>query len=120
MDLEPEQIEEEWYNDETNHSSAKVLAECWEIKRSSFSVDIKQIPQVDRNGTTDSQKDEKTNIFCRDHTAHIETRQQKPFPPFSSKRIVTLLVESDIAVNACGHKEDQSCVEKNQTSLTNV
>lgn len=118
--LEPEQIEEEWHNNQTDQSCPKVFSKCDQIQCASFSVDIEQIPQIDADSAANGNEDEETNIFRGHDTAHVETSQQQPLPPLATKGLMSLLVELDVAQQAQCHEEDEGRVEEDKSSLTNV
>lgn len=44
MDLEPEEVEEEWYDDEPDDAGTQMLAELRQRKRPLAAIDIEQIP----------------------------------------------------------------------------
>ena len=44
VDLEPEQVEEEWDDDQTNDASSKVFAELGQRQRTLAALDVHQIP----------------------------------------------------------------------------
>jgi hypothetical protein len=75
MNLEPEEIEEEWNYDEAQSTCSEVLAKGEEIQGTTFAIDIKEIPEIDQNGTANGEKGESTDIFGGDDTAHAETGQ---------------------------------------------
>ena len=91
-----------------------------QVQRASFSVDIEQIPQIDADSAADGNEDEQTDVFCGHDTAHVETSQQQPLPPLATKRLVSLLVELDVAQQAQCHKEDQGRIEEDKSSLADV
>lgn len=120
MDLEPEQVEEERHYNQTECSSRKVFAKCRQVQGTSFSVDVEKSPQVDGDRIADGQEHEETDILGGNDTTHIEAGQQEPFPPFSAKRLMSKLVEFNVAEHTEGHEEDQRGVEKDESSLTDM
>lgn len=72
VNLEPEEVEQEWDNDQTDRAGSKVLAEVDERQRALATVDIKQIPQVNGNSSSDSEEGEGADILGRDNAAERE------------------------------------------------
>ena len=63
MNLEPEQVKEERYNDQTDCSGHEVLAKCDHVKCSLFSIDIEQGPQVNADCAANCEESEGSNVF---------------------------------------------------------
>jgi len=120
MDLEPEEIEEEGNDDETQSTCSEVLSKGEEIQGTAFALDVKEIPEVDQNGTSNGEERECSNVLGGDDTAHAEASQQQPLPPFASEWIMSLLVELDIGEDTEGHEEDEGGVEQDESCLANM
>lgn len=120
MDLEPEEVEEEGNDDQTDSTGDKMLAKGEEIQCSFTSVDIEKTPEVKTYGTSNGEEGECTDILCGDDTAHGEPCQEEPLPPFPAKGFMSLLEKSDVGKNAQGHEEDESRIEEDQSGLSNV
>lgn len=120
MYLEPEEVEEERDNDKSHGASGEVLAKSDKVQSPFLAVDVQQIPEVNKDSTTDGEEGEGSHVFRGDDAAHAETRQQQPFPPFSAERFMSLFVESDIAQDAQSHEENEGGVKKNQSSLSHM
>lgn len=120
VNLEPEEIEEEGNDDETQSSCRKVLAKGEKIQSSTFAFDVEEIPEIDQNSTTDGEEGECTDILCGDDAAHAEAGQQQPLPPFAAKWGMSLLVKLDVGEDAERHEEDQGGVKENESCLADV
>lgn len=120
VDLEPEEVHHERHNDESNDASAEVLAKSRDAQRALLAVDVEQVPEVDDDRHTDREEGEGTDVLGANNAGHADTSQKKPLPPLPTKRRMTELVETDVAQNAQGHEENQSGIEQDEASLTNV
>lgn len=117
MDLEPEQVEEERHNDQSDGTGNKVLRKVFHGKP--FAI-IKEIPQIDGDGSSNGHKGEDTNVFRRDGARQCKAGQEEPFPPFTRERGVTKLRKADVAEERTGHRKDQGRIKKNQAGLADV
>ncbi len=63
VDLEPEEVEEEGDYDQADSPRNEVLTEGEEIEGALSAVDVEEIPQVEKNGTADSEEGERADIF---------------------------------------------------------
>ena len=120
MNLKPKEVEEEWYDDQANCASCEMPGEVNKRQSSLSSINVKQIPQIDEHSATNCEEGERSNIFRRDDTAHRDARQQEPFPPLATKRVMTELVEANIGEHTDCHEEDQGSIQQDQSCLTNV
>lgn len=111
MDLKPEEVEEEWNDDEAYSACGKVLPKGEKIQSSTFTLNIEKVPEVDQNRATDGEEGESTDILGGYDTAHAEAGQQQPLPPFAAKWGMSLLVKLDIGQDAEGHEEDEGGIE---------
>lgn len=100
VNLEPEQIEEEWDNNKTNSSSNKMLGKV--LERESL-LDVQKVPEIHSNGTTNGNKGEETDVFGGDNAGQGNSSGDKPFPPFTGKWLVSVLGESDICEERTSH-----------------
>lgn len=120
MDLEPEEVEEEGDNYQTNGTSNKVLAKGDHVQCTLLAVDVQESPQIDADRRSDGDENESTHVLDRDDTAHAKASHQQPFPPLPAERLMSLLVESHVAQDRGRHEEDESCIEQYKPGLANV
>ncbi len=104
--LEPEQVHQERNDDQPNDARSEVLAEIRKTERSTPSVNVQQLPEVDHDWHANREEREGSNILRADDAAHADTSQQQPLPPLPAERIVAKLVKPDVAENARCHEQD--------------
>ncbi|KFY27218.1 hypothetical protein V493_03638, partial [Pseudogymnoascus sp. VKM F-4281 (FW-2241)] len=97
VNLEPEEVEEERDDDETENAGSKVLAEIDQRQRTLATVYIEQIPQVNGNSSSHSEERKQADILGRDNAAERKAREKEPLPPLPSERLVSQLIEADVA-----------------------
>lgn len=97
-------------------------------------LDIENPPKVPHDSCADAQESEETNHLATEGARKRCTGRQKPEPPSrrefaggsaSTLQLVwhvpvALLVELDVSEQGQGHEENQSRVEKDKTSLSDV
>lgn len=120
MHLEPEQVKEERDDKQRKTTGCKMLAEPEQGNSSTWSLDVKQVPQINKHSRTNSNKGEHANILGGNNTAQTDTGQEEPLPPFAAKFIVTLFVELDVAEDADRDTQDQASIQQDQAVFTDV
>lgn len=117
MDLEPEEVEEERHNNQTDCASNKVLGKL--LHGQSIAV-VEQVPEINRNSSSDSHKGKDTDVFSGDGARKRKTGKEEPLPPFTRERSFAELGESDVTEEGAGHGKDQGGIEEDQASLADV
>lgn len=120
MDLEPEEVEEEWDDDQTDDASKEVLGEVEEGQSSLAAVDIKKSPKINGNSCANSEEGKQSNVLGRDDARQRKASQQQPLPPLPAKRNMSQLIKLDIGKQRASHGKDQSRIKQNQASLANM
>jgi hypothetical protein len=120
VDLEPEEVHQERNDDKADDASSQVLSEFRNGQRTLLAVDVEQIPEIDDYRHTNREEGEGANILRADNTRHANAGQQKPFPPLSTERRMSELVESDVAKHTQCHEENQSGIQQDKTCLSDV
>ena len=103
VDLEPEEIGNEWDDDQTNDSSPEVFPKLGKAQGTLFAVDVKQAPQVNCNRDSNRKEGKHADVFGGYDAAQGQAGGQEPLPPFAAERIVAILVELDVAQDAESH-----------------
>jgi len=120
MNLEPEEIKEEWDDDQADGSGGKVLAKFEQSQRTLAPVDVHEIPQVNQDGDSDGEEGKDADVFDRDDTAQTDAGQEQPLPPCVSEGDVALLIEANVAEDREGHEEDERSIEEDEAGLADV
>lgn len=120
VDLEPEKVEQERNNDQTNNSGRKMLSEIGQGQGALPPVDVEQIPQINSYRNTDGEEGEGANVFGRDDAAQADTSQEQPLPPLAAERVMAKLVEANVAEDRESHEQNKGCIEQDQSRLANV
>lgn len=120
VNLEPEEVEQERDEDETERAGRKVLPKVYQRQRALATVDIKQIPQINGNSRAHGKERECADILGRDNAAERKPGKKEPLPPLPAKRLVSQLIEPDIAEQATRHREDERRIQQNQPRLSNM
>lgn len=100
MDLKPEQIEQEWNDDQAKRSSTEMLAKLNQAESSTSTVDVEKSPQIDGNGRANGKECKDADHLCRDDAAEGDAGQEQPFPPLSTKGVVPKLIEANVVKDA--------------------
>jgi hypothetical protein len=120
VNLEPEEVEQERDEDETERAGGEVLAEIDQRERALATVDIEKIPEVNGDSSSDSEEGEGTDILGGDNAAERKASEKEPLPPLPSERLVSQLIEPDIAEQTTRHRKDERRIQKNQSRLSNM
>lgn len=120
VDLEPEQIKQEWKNNEADSTSSKVPSKLRKADGASRALDVQQIPEINDNRGTNGDEGEGTDILGGHVARQGKAGQDEPFPPLATERLVAKLVKLDVEEQTACHSQDQSSIKKNQSSLANV
>ena len=97
VDLEPEKVEHEGNDNQTSDTSSQVLAELGKAESALSAVDVEKRPEVDGDWNTDGEESEGTDVLGRDDAAETDTSQEEPLPPLATERVMTELVEANVA-----------------------
>lgn len=120
MNLEPEEVHQEGNHNQPSHTRGEVVEELLQAQCAALAVDIHQFPQIDQNWHTHGEEGEGSHIFRANDTAHADSRQKQPLPPLPPKRIMSELVESNVAENAQCHEQYERRVEEDEARLADV
>lgn len=85
-----------------------------------LAIDVKEIPKVEHDWYADGEEGEGSNILGGNDTAEGDTSQEQPLPPLPAECDVSMLVESDVAVDTESHSKYQCRIEEDESSLSNV
>ncbi|KAI7968902.1 hypothetical protein EIK77_007597 [Talaromyces pinophilus] len=97
-----------------------MLAESEERDSASWTLDIKQVPEINKHSRTDSDKGEHADILGGNNAAQTDTGQKEPLPPFAAELVVALFVEFDVAEDAQSNTQDQASIQQDQSVFANV
>ena len=75
MDLEPEEVEEERHDDQRNDAGSEVLAKLRKRQSALPTLDVHEIPQVNRNRNSDRKEGEDSDVFDGDDAAQVDASQ---------------------------------------------
>lgn len=120
MNLEPEEVEEEGHQNETEGASSEVLAKFDEIDRTLGSVDVEKVPEVNDDGGADGDEGESTDVLGGHVTGQGKACEDEPLPPLPREGLVSELVELNIEEQAASHGENQGGIQENEAGLANV
>lgn len=118
--LEPEEVQEEWHNDQTNCAVGKVFPKLRKRKRTLWTLVIEEVPKVNSNWYANGEEREYSHVLGGNDAAQRDACQEEPLPPLAAERDMSKLVESDVAQNAKSHGKNQDRVKQNKPCLTNV
>ena len=76
MDLEPEQVQEERNDDESNGACGKVFSKVWETQLSLSALDIQKIPEIKCDWHTNAEECENSDVFCGNDAAQAHSGQE--------------------------------------------
>lgn len=120
VDLEPEEVQEEGDDDQSNDAGSEMLAEFRQSQGALAAFHVHEIPQVNCDWHTNGEEGEETDVFDGNDTAEVDTRQEQPLPPLAAEWLMAELVEANVREHGQCHEEDERSVEEDQTGLANV
>ncbi|KAH3669783.1 hypothetical protein OGATHE_002595 [Ogataea polymorpha] len=83
-------------------------------------LDVQKFPKVPKDSHSNACKSEDTNIFGGNNTGKRKASKEKPFVPITRKWLASLLHKLDIAVNRGSNRDNQCCVQQDQSGFCNV
>ena len=128
MEPEPEEVDTKREDDEGEESGCKVTCELF-LKQRQFhgqggdgydreaTTVVEKIPEIHRDGSTDSEECEQTDILCTHDERQCDARRNKPYPPLLRERLMSIRVEFDVHPNRHGNTKYQRRIQKNQSLL---
>ena len=120
VNLEPEQVEQERHDDQTEGTSSKVLAELLQADSTTGSVDVEEVPEIDDNGRANGNESKDTDVLDRDIARKSESGKDKPLPPLAGEGLMSKLVPLDVEEKTAGHGKDESSIQEDKSGLSNV
>src|SRR5271154_1014425 len=78
---------------------------------------VKKIPEIDCDGSTNSDEREQTDVFRTHDKRKCHARSNKPCPPLFRERLMSIRVEFDIHPNRHCNTKHQRRIQKNQSLL---
>lgn len=120
VDLEPEEVEEEWHDDQAEGTGTEVLGIDGQAQSATGTLDVQKLPEIDDDGGADGDKGKGTDVLGGHVAGEGKAGKDEPLPPLAAKGLVALLVKLDVAQQAAGHGEDESGIEEDEAGLADV
>jgi hypothetical protein len=120
VNLEPEQVEQERHDDQTEGTSSKVLAELLQADSTTGSIDVEEVPEINDNGRANGNESKDTDILDRDIARKSESGKDKPLPPLAGEGLMSKLVPLDVEEKTAGHGKDEGRIQEDKSGLSNV
>jgi hypothetical protein len=120
VNLEPEQVEDEGHDDESESTGGKVLSELGQTQRAAGPLNVEEIPEINDDGRANGDEGEEADVLGRDVAGEGKAGEDQPLPPLAAKGLVAQLVELDVAQEAASHGENKRGIQQDQASLANV
>ena len=97
--------------------TTSIPRECRGMYDGETATIVKKIPEIDCDGSTNSDEREQTDVFRTHDKRKCHARSNKPCPPLFRECLMSIGVEFDIHPNRHRNTKHQRRIQKNQSLL---